>query len=257
MSEPPVVEPREAAPEALPDRCPRCGTPHEPYQEYCLECGERLPPAYPVREEVWWRRSPYWFATTLLALLVLTLAATVLALLLANRDAEGTKVVQPARTTTPLGNTALTGSSTGTLPATITTIGPTTTGGIISTLTGFTSTTTGFTSTTTTGFPTTTTTATTSGLATWPPGRSGYTIILQSDPRQGGRSRADATAREAQADGLPRVGILDSSDFSSLRDGYWVVFSGIYDSETQARAAVARARTSGFPDAYPRQIDRG
>src|ERR1700693_373921 len=28
---------------ADPDYCPRCGVAYEPLQEYCLECGERLP----------------------------------------------------------------------------------------------------------------------------------------------------------------------------------------------------------------------
>ena len=33
---------------AVPPRgpqCPRCGAPHGPDQEYCLECGQRLRPA--------------------------------------------------------------------------------------------------------------------------------------------------------------------------------------------------------------------
>ena len=25
------------------ERCPRCGTPYSPSQEYCLECGAKLP----------------------------------------------------------------------------------------------------------------------------------------------------------------------------------------------------------------------
>ena len=31
------------SPEEPRDYCPRCGVAYEPLQEYCLECGERLP----------------------------------------------------------------------------------------------------------------------------------------------------------------------------------------------------------------------
>src|SRR5919202_2286879 len=41
--------------------CPRCGTPYEPGQEYCLECGLRLPTAggvVPLLSAAWRRRFP-------------------------------------------------------------------------------------------------------------------------------------------------------------------------------------------------------
>jgi hypothetical protein len=51
------------------------------------------------------------------------------------------------------------------------------------------------------------------------------------------------------------VGILDSSRFSSLHPGYWVVFSGVYRTLDEAIAAlppaVRRAR-----HAYAQQITR-
>ena len=50
------------------------------------------------------------------------------------------------------------------------------------------------------------------------------------------------------------MGYLNSSGFSSLHPGYWVVFSGIYNSIVAARANAAAASSKGFPGAYPRQI---
>ena len=49
------------------------------------------------------------------------------------------------------------------------------------------------------------------------------------------------------------VGILDSSQFSSLHTGYFVVFTGVYDSENKARAALDTAHGS-YPQSYVRQI---
>ena len=49
------------------------------------------------------------------------------------------------------------------------------------------------------------------------------------------------------------MGILNSSEFSSLHSGYFVVFSGVYDSETEARAALGTAQGS-YPQSYARQI---
>jgi hypothetical protein len=50
------------------------------------------------------------------------------------------------------------------------------------------------------------------------------------------------------------VGVLDSSRYSSLVRGYWVVFYGIHDTEAQASATVTSARTAGYPNAYIRNV---
>jgi hypothetical protein len=73
-------------------------------------------------------------------------------------------------------------------------------------------------------------------------------------PTSQGRAEADAAAQTAQANGLPQAGVLNSSDFSSLRPGYYVAFSGIYDTEAQAVAALPNARSKGFPTAYIREV---
>src|SRR5262245_50110985 len=38
-----AIEPHEEMRPRHPDYCPGCGTAYEPLQEYCLECGARLP----------------------------------------------------------------------------------------------------------------------------------------------------------------------------------------------------------------------
>ena len=65
-----------------------------------------------------------------------------------------------------------------------------------------------------------------------------------------------ATAARATHGGLPEVGVLDSNQFSSLHPGYYVVFSGIYGTQSQASAAVSAAHAHGFPDAYQTRVTR-
>lgn len=82
------------------------------------------------------------------------------------------------------------------------------------------------------------------------PGGSGYTAILGSMSTE-----AEARQRQSQASaaGLD-AGVLLSDDFSSLRPGYWVVFSGTFAAAGEAAERVARARELGYSDAYPRFV---
>lgn len=265
MTEPPAeTAPPPPPPEAdeTPYRCPRCGSPHDPFQEYCLECGARLvgPPAYSsvFTREAWTRDSPLWFWVTFLALLLIALVAgaIVLAATRGDETRTGTRQAEPTPATSLIQPPAVAPTTTPTaFPTTLTV--PTTTP-TIPTFPG-TTTTTAPTTTTVTGTTTTTTTPTTTGgsrtVIAWPSGRSGYTVILDSIPQSRGRAAAEARAREAIADGLPQVGVLNSSLYSSLNRGYWVVFTGVYDTEAQAVAAVPNARAKGWPVAYPREIE--
>jgi len=97
---------------------------------------------------------------------------------------------------------------------------------------------------------------TTSGHAVWPAGRNGWTIVLSSYPVPAGTDAPYATAARASQARLPEVGVLDSGQFSSLHPGYYVVFSGVYSTPTEAEAALRTARASGFSGAYTRQISR-
>ena len=82
------------------------------------------------------------------------------------------------------------------------------------------------------------------------PGGSGYTAILAS---LGSEAEARATQRQASAAGLD-AGVLLSSDYSSLRPGYWVVFSGNFGSVSEAAERASRAQSLGYADAYPRFV---
>jgi hypothetical protein len=82
----------------------------------------------------------------------------------------------------------------------------------------------------------------TAGVAGWPAGEAGWTIVLASYPQTKGRREADARARQARSKDLPQVGVLDSSSYASLHPGYWVVFTGVYSSEAEATSALEEAR---------------
>lgn len=243
--EPPPPPPPEGVgppPSPTPGICPNCGAPHDAYQEYCLECGRRLPPLYASRTEIWTRYSPIWLWTALAALLLVALVSGAIVAVAATDDDE-TATSIPVVTTGP--------QTTGTVgvitqPPTITINPPTTTLG---------TTTFGTTTLSTTTLGTTTFGTTTSaGNVTWPAGKDGFTVVLKSVPTSEGRAQADAAASKARSNGLPQVGVLNSSDYSSLNPGYYVTFSGIYDTQSQANTALPTARSKGFPTAYSREV---
>jgi len=94
-------------------------------------------------------------------------------------------------------------------------------------------------------------------VGSWPAGRaSGFTVVLVSLPRPGGRHQALAIAHQALQAGLPEVGIIDSGRFASLHPGYFVVFTGVYDSQAAAAGGLSVARSHGFNAAYVRQVTR-
>lgn len=85
----------------------------------------------------------------------------------------------------------------------------------------------------------------------WPSAVAGYTVALASDVVP---SDAEVAAAKARSAGLSGVGVLWSSRDSSLRPGYWFVFSGVYSTASEARGAVPRAVRAGFADAYVRRV---
>lgn len=82
------------------------------------------------------------------------------------------------------------------------------------------------------------------------PGGSGYTAILASVSSEG---EARAIQTEATGKGLD-AGVLFSSDYSSLRPGYWVVFSGVFRDSGGADGRAAHAHEVGYSEAYPRFV---
>jgi hypothetical protein len=216
-------------------RCPRCDSPAEPLQEYCLECGMRLqtPGLVPALAEGWRRRLRWypgdWIWPSLLALVVAVLAGA--GAIVWTLDAES------AGSRTLVGDTSP-------LPTTVATIPPTTAPAAPTVPTDTTET-------------TTTETSTRRRLIEWPRGRSGWTLVLASLPTSSGRAAAVAKARQALGAGLPQAGVIDSSRYPSLHPGYYVAFSGIYDSLSDAQDAASRAADAGYGNAYARRITAG
>ena len=219
-------------------RCPRCDAPYAEGQEYCLECGERLPvrPGLGARLGTRWRRRVGWYPgdwiwPALLALVVAVVAGVASALWLAeNSRSAGDTLIRTA-----VGPT--TSAPTETAPE------PTATTGA----TGAT----GATGTTAAPKPKPAPKAT---VVAWPAGRSGWTIVLDSVPTTNGRAGALGEAKQASRLGLPQVGVIDSAQFSSLHPGYFVVFTGIYATEAAAQSHIIDAHRRGYREPYPRRI---
>ena len=236
-----MSEPARSAPEPA---CPRCGAPHDAGQEYCLECGYRLRPAAGLTGRLgaaWQERFGWypgdWVWRVLLGL-VIAIAGASAAIVLSDAGAENGTIVATQGGGPPHAPTTAPETATVTLPAVTSTLssGPPVTPSKPP--------------------PATTTAPPPGSLVSWPAGRSGYTVVLESLPAGPGRSLAFARARAASRAGLPQVGVLDSSRYSSLHPGYYVVFSGIYSSRAQADAARTAAAAKGFRLAYSREITR-
>jgi hypothetical protein len=240
----PTLDPEQDANE-LRDFCPRCGAAFAPLQEYCLECGERLPVNRGVVGVLatGWQRRLSWYPGDWIwpavALLLLAVAATALAVALGSRDTGGgSNVVVATGSSVALGP----GHLTGTVPTVKTATGPLPTAPepTVPERTP----------------PTSRRHPNPNALTAWPAGKSGYTVVLESIPLASGRAFAVERAKRAKAAGLAQVGVLDSSNYSSFHPGFYVVFAGIYGSYADASAALSAAHGHGFPTAYPRQVTR-
>jgi hypothetical protein len=88
------------------------------------------------------------------------------------------------------------------------------------------------------------------GTTAWPAGLDGWTVVLGSTPLPAGSGGPLASASRAERNGLPQVGVLDSSDYSSLHPGYYILFSGIYGAPGDASTALETVRAHGFDGAY-------
>jgi hypothetical protein len=121
-------------------------------------------------------------------------------------------------------------------------------------------------STTTTLPPVTTSSSTTTSSTTttlspaagddWPE-VDAYTVIVANysvdDPT--GESQAAAFRDQMLADGLD-AGIIYSSGYSSLRPGWWAVFSGFFATAADARVHMQWLIDNGYPLAYAREVIR-
>jgi hypothetical protein len=237
-------DPQERAVADAPDAilCPRCESVCEPFQEYCVECGVRLPARRGGVDglgPIWRRRVPWfpgdWIWPALLLLLVAA-GGGALAYLTTDEQQHQTTIVATTRVTRHAAPARTGGTATASATTSATVEAPPASTGIGGAA----------------GPPPAG--AATGGLVSWPTAKSGYTTVLQSIPTTAGEDRATALARRAVAAGLASVGYLDSADFSSLHPGYYVVFSGIYNSFGAAQANAGTATSSGFASAYARRI---
>jgi hypothetical protein len=223
------------APASQASECPRCGTATAPFQEYCLECGTRLPAATGPGAALaaGWQRRDWtgreWVWPVLIALIVAVLATAAVLAMAAARDEPRTRLVAtqepiapPVTATTEALPTASVPTTAPTAPATTAPPPP----------------------------PPRT------GLVRWPEGTDGFTVILASLPTRGGRPAATSRAKAASDAGLQEVGVLNSSAYPSLQPGYFVVFAGIHDAERAALDSLPAARQAGYDNAYVKRIAR-
>jgi len=217
----------------LERECPDCGASTNAGQEYCLECGHRLPADPGAAGLPRHRLAPGgpWVVLLATAAVALIAVSAVSAVRLADR-AEGASTliatspqpeVLPATESVPAGESVPT-----TAPEAAPEPPPP---------------------------PSTSSPRAARRLIAWPKDGSGWTIVLASVPvAPGNREVAIRQARDAVDQGLRQVGVLTSSRFSSLHPGYLVVFSGVYANRSAAEQALSRARAAGFNAGYTREI---
>lgn len=187
-------------------RCPRCGAHLSAEQEWCLDCGAAV--GTRIAEPRGWR-APLIVVGTLLGIALIALILVIVEL---SQPAE--KVVAVPQTPTP-------GASP---PATPQNTPPPEEGGAAPTPSA-------------TPAPESATPS--ANLATWPQGKTAWTIVLNSS---GTRDDAERLATELANKGVPAVGVIDSNDFDSLGPDSFVVFSGQYDSRALAEEALTQIR---------------
>jgi predicted nucleic acid-binding Zn ribbon protein len=237
--------------EAPARHCPRCGAGLRPDQDWCLNCGAAV--TTEIRRPRGWRL-PLALVSTVA---VLALAAIVVAFIGVADDRETvaqasptpSPTVSPAPTVTPTPSPGVTGTPTPTA---------TTDAGATPSVPGFEDDGTaggtdgGVDDGTDSGVDGGTGTGTTGDGAydSWPAGEAAWTVVLYSGlTREAAEERAD----EIEASGTS-VGILESDEFSTLNAGYWVVYSGQYDTREAAQSS-AESLSAAADDAYARYVD--
>jgi septal ring-binding cell division protein DamX len=187
-------------------------------QEWCLNCGAAVGTRI-VAAPGW--RTPIAIAGVLAVLFVV---AIIVALVQLADDTDTVRETPAAATTTPAPASTPTPQPT-TTPAPTTTPSPTAT-----------------------ATPTTTPSGSTNGDAEWPQGKEGWTVVLASVTSE---DDAKSKAKDFAGQGIDGVGVLNADNFSSLKDGSFVVFAGQYDTQAQAGDALDKVDA---PDAYIRHI---
>ena len=229
-----ATPPPAPQPAAEQRACPRCGAGLEADQEWCLNCGNAV--GTRIAPTPRWRL-PIVLVGGVLALLVVAL---VLSLVELGGDPQPVaKAPNPGATATP---SAAPDDGAAT-PAPTTAPQPTPEAGTTPTPTPDAASPDG-TAAEPNPIPTPAgSSPTAGGLATWPEGKTAWTVVIASTSS---RAEAEKKATAAGAD----AGVLHSDDYSSLRKGYWVVFAGQYPDQEAAQSA---AEGKGG-DAYARRV---
>lgn len=91
----------------------------------------------------------------------------------------------------------------------------------------------------------------------WPANTNGYTVQLQKLALTGTQTSAVVAAKgDASAKGAKGVGALKSDDYSSLKAGSYIVYSGVYAKKAQAENALKGLKKS-FPGAEVITVSTG
>lgn len=85
-------------------------------------------------------------------------------------------------------------------------------------------------------------------------GSGSLIVVVASVPIGAGRGEAMREAAAARAHGVPNVSVVLSSNYPTLRMGYYAVYSGPYSTLARAIAAVERIRGLGYVTAYTRRL---
>jgi septal ring-binding cell division protein DamX len=195
-----------APPAPVERRCPHCGAHLSAEQEWCLDCGSAV--GTRIAQPRGWR-VPLAVVGSLLALALIALVLVIVEL-----SSPAEKIVAVPQTPTP--GAAAT-------PAPQTTPPPEEGGA----------------APTPSATPAPESAAPTANLATWPQGKTAWTIVLNSS---GTRDDAERLASELATKGVPAVGVIDSNDFESLGPDSFVIFSGQYASRALAEEALTQIR---------------
>jgi SPOR domain len=83
-------------------------------------------------------------------------------------------------------------------------------------------------------------------------GNGNYIVIVASVPIGSGHGAAMKAAAAARAHGVASVQVVDSSNYPTLRSGYYAVYSGPYSTLALAQKALASIRGQGYISAYTR-----
>ena len=89
----------------------------------------------------------------------------------------------------------------------------------------------------------------------WPEGKSGYTVQLQALPKDD-VAAVNAAKTDAEGKGAKDVGALDSDEYTSLKEGQYVVYSGVFTGKGGKRKAGAALKglKKKFKDAKVVQV---